>query len=235
MVLASDFQYKLSETSTDYIDKERKSRSDVLLMVANRRTEQIEQVKFEDIVDILKGYHCIANEASYGGKVPGSMKYFQPLYANEKFRTWAIPSSGTPFEKWMIDQLKFSFVRLSTPRASIDHEKMFADNKSLVEYWEVNEDFEDKDYAVIGTTALKVLQSWNCDKTKKRGDSNILITPGFEFRNTKALLTNFHFPGETNLAMTCAFGGTDFILHAHQEAANLGYRISNYGDRLLII
>jgi len=67
------------------------------------------------------------------------------------------------------------------------------------------------------------------------GDTNIFITPGFDFQLVDAMLTNFHLPRATPLMMTCAFGGRENVLKAYQEAIKEKYRFYSFGDAMLIV
>ncbi|MBI3695038.1 MAG: S-adenosylmethionine:tRNA ribosyltransferase-isomerase, partial [Acidobacteria bacterium] len=63
---------------------------------------------------------------------------------------------------------------------------------------------------------------------------DIFIYPGFRFRITAALLTNFHLPRSTLLMLVCAFGGRELVLRAYQHAVEQRYRFYSYGDCMLI-
>ena len=67
-----------------------------------------------------------------------------------------------------------------------------------------------------------------------RGETDLLIQPGYRFRVVDGLLTNFHLPRSTLLALVCAFAGTDRVLGAYREAVRLGYRFYSYGDAMLL-
>ncbi len=66
------------------------------------------------------------------------------------------------------------------------------------------------------------------------GETSIFISPGFEFRVVKGLLTNFHLPQSTLLMLVCAFGGTEQVLAAYRHAVEKGYRFFSYGDCMLL-
>ncbi len=66
------------------------------------------------------------------------------------------------------------------------------------------------------------------------GWTRIFITPGFEFRATGAMLTNFHLPRSTLLMMISAFAGREHVLAAYAEAVALRYRFFSYGDAMFI-
>jgi len=88
----------------------------------------------------------------------------------------------------------------------------------------------------VGTTSVRVLEtvarSGPLDAAS--GWTDIFIHPRFEFRATDVLLTNFHLPGSTLLALVCAFAGRDLTLAAYAEAVRERYRFFSYGDAMLI-
>jgi S-adenosylmethionine:tRNA ribosyltransferase-isomerase len=89
----------------------------------------------------------------------------------------------------------------------------------------------------VGSTATRVLE------TVARGPglaptsawTNLFITPGFEFRLTDRLITNFHLPRSTLLILVSAFAGRERVLAAYEEAKRRGYRFYSYGDAMLIL
>jgi S-adenosylmethionine:tRNA ribosyltransferase-isomerase len=86
----------------------------------------------------------------------------------------------------------------------------------------------------VGTTSVRTLESAAIDG-KMSGSTNLFIYPGFEFRRTGALLTNFHLPRTSLLLLVCAFAGTELTLAAYRHAVAEGYRFFSYGDCMLIL
>ena len=94
----------------------------------------------------------------------------------------------------------------------------------------------------IGTTVVRALEDSAQSASKSGGetvfagpaDARIFITPGYEFRVVDALLTNFHLPRSTLLAMVCAFAGREKVLAAYRRAVEAGYRFYSYGDCMFI-
>jgi S-adenosylmethionine:tRNA ribosyltransferase-isomerase len=85
----------------------------------------------------------------------------------------------------------------------------------------------------VGTTSLRALEAAALSG-KLEGETDLFITPGFEFRVVKRLLTNFHLPKSTLLMLACAFGGKDQVLRAYSHAIAERYRFFSYGDAMLI-
>ncbi|MDR0324570.1 MAG: S-adenosylmethionine:tRNA ribosyltransferase-isomerase, partial [Oscillospiraceae bacterium] len=67
------------------------------------------------------------------------------------------------------------------------------------------------------------------------GETGIFITPGYRFRVTDALITNFHLPQSTLLMLVSAFYTREGILSAYEEAVRERYRFFSFGDCMVII
>jgi S-adenosylmethionine:tRNA ribosyltransferase-isomerase len=67
------------------------------------------------------------------------------------------------------------------------------------------------------------------------GATNLFIKPGYKFKIVDAMITNFHLPKSTLLALVAAFAGLENILAAYQHAVKQGYRFYSYGDAMLIL
>jgi S-adenosylmethionine:tRNA ribosyltransferase-isomerase len=89
----------------------------------------------------------------------------------------------------------------------------------------------------VGTTTVRTLESaWTGGEVRPRpGRTEIFIRPGHAFGAVDALVTNFHLPRSTLLALVCAFGGTDRVLAAYREAVRERYRFFSYGDAMAIL
>ncbi len=90
----------------------------------------------------------------------------------------------------------------------------------------------------VGTTSVRVLETVADDAGRivpGSGWTRLLIYPPYRFRAVDALVTNFHLPESTLLAMLFAFAGREGILAAYAEAIHAGYRFYSYGDAMLIL
>jgi S-adenosylmethionine:tRNA ribosyltransferase-isomerase len=86
----------------------------------------------------------------------------------------------------------------------------------------------------VGTTTVRVLESLARDAPLE-GRTDLFVTPPFDFRRTDALLTNFHLPGSTLLALVMAFAGVDETLRLYELAIGERYRFYSFGDAMLIL
>ncbi|MDB5868854.1 MAG: S-adenosylmethionine--tRNA-ribosyltransferase-isomerase [Polaromonas sp.] len=85
----------------------------------------------------------------------------------------------------------------------------------------------------VGTTTVRALESAEkfgpgCD------DTNIFITPGFDFKVVDVLLTNFHLPKSTLMMLVSAFSGYEHIMALYRHAISARYRFFSYGDAMLL-
>ena len=85
----------------------------------------------------------------------------------------------------------------------------------------------------VGTTVVRALESWSLSGPR-RGETRLLIQPGYEFRVVDGLLTNLHLPRSTLLALVMAFGGVREVRLAYAEAVRERYRFFSYGDAMLL-
>ena len=95
----------------------------------------------------------------------------------------------------------------------------------------------------VGTTVVRALEAAAL-RAAESGSPELLVAgkayarlfiyPGFHFRVVDALLTNFHLPRSTLLALVCAFAGRENVLAAYNHAVQAGYRFYSYGDCMLI-
>ncbi len=86
----------------------------------------------------------------------------------------------------------------------------------------------------VGTSSVRALESWAITADPE-GFTGLFIFPGFRFKMVNAMITNFHMPRTTVLAMVMAFAGRDLILNAYREAVRRRYRFLSYGDAMLIV
>ncbi|MGH6611775.1 MAG: tRNA preQ1(34) S-adenosylmethionine ribosyltransferase-isomerase QueA, partial [Burkholderiaceae bacterium] len=102
----------------------------------------------------------------------------------------------------------------------------------------INEAREDNRRIVaIGTTSLRAIESAVDESHGVRPgarETSLFITPGYRFRISDLLLTNFHLPRSTLLMLVSAFAGIDRIRAAYAHAIEQRYRFFSYGDAMLL-
>ena len=88
----------------------------------------------------------------------------------------------------------------------------------------------------VGTTVVRALESIAKQGQIEafQGETDIFITPGFEFKVIDAMVTNFHLPESSLIMLVSAFAGAQTILKSYQHAINSGYRFYSYGDAMFL-
>ena len=85
----------------------------------------------------------------------------------------------------------------------------------------------------VGTTSVRTLESW-AKSGQAQGDTQIFITPGFEFQWVDCLITNFHLPKSTLMMLVSAFAGYEHVMALYAHAIAQKYRFFSYGDAMLL-
>ena len=89
----------------------------------------------------------------------------------------------------------------------------------------------------VGTTSVRVLET-AAERSQVKactGRTNLFIKPSYEFKMVDAMVTNFHLPRSTLLALVAAFAGLEKVLAAYEHAVKKQYRFYSYGDAMLIL
>jgi S-adenosylmethionine:tRNA ribosyltransferase-isomerase len=85
-----------------------------------------------------------------------------------------------------------------------------------------------------GTTVARTLETWAASG-EREGESRLFIYPGYEWRVVDVLLTNFHLPRSTLLAMIMSFAGKELVREAYRVAVEERYRFYSFGDAMLLV
>ena len=188
-------------------------------------------------------------EGEPAGEAPLPPYITEPLADPERYQTVyaehegsaAAPTAGLHFTPELLAGLDVErvtlHVGLDTFRpVSVDD---LADHELHSERYEVApeawERIRDADRVVaVGTTTVRVLESL-ARGAPLAGRTDLFVTPGFEFRRTDALLTNFHLPGSTLLALVMAFAGIEETRRLYELAIEERYRFYSFGDAMLIL
>ena len=181
---------------------------------------------------------------------------YQTVY-NEKPGAVAAPTAGLHFDNEMMAKLKakgvnFAFVTLHVGAGTFQPVKVdeIADHIMHAEYIEVPTEVVEQinqtkanggKVIAVGTTSVRSLESaakiakdQNKEFGEYYGDTDIFITPGYEFQIVDALVTNFHLSESTLLMLVSAFSGYDNIIAAYKHAVAEQYRFFSYGDAMFL-
>jgi len=177
---------------------------------------------------------------------------YQTVYARVPGAV-AAPTAGLHFSATLIDKLKqrnissgfvtlhvgagtFKPVRSEFIADHVMHKEWFSVDKALCDMINRTRAAGGRVIAV-GTTVVRCLESASAQGYLQpfRGETDIFIYPGYQFRVIDGLITNFHLPESTLLMLVCAFAGTAKTLSAYNHAVTAGYRFFSYGDAMLIL
>ncbi|MBQ9682959.1 MAG: tRNA preQ1(34) S-adenosylmethionine ribosyltransferase-isomerase QueA [Neisseriaceae bacterium] len=176
---------------------------------------------------------------------------YQTVYCKQQGAV-AAPTAGLHFTPEMLHALKqkgvilqevtlhvgagtFQPVRVENIKDHKMHHERYTVSQSVVNAIQTAQK-NGKKICAVGTTSLRALEaaSLSGTLTAGSGDTDIFITPGFQFRTANMLLTNFHLPKSTLLMLVSAFAGYDKIRHIYQHAIDEKYRFFSYGDAMLL-
>jgi len=176
---------------------------------------------------------------------------YQTVYA-KKHGAVAAPTAGLHFDQPLLDKLadmgvSSTFVTLHVGAGTFQPVRVdnIADHHMHSEYIEVGDDVVDAvqrtranggRVIAVGTTSVRALESAAREGklSTYSGDTNIFITPGYQFKVVDALITNFHLSESTLLMLVCAFSGYDAVMAAYKHAVQTGYRFFSYGDAMFL-
>jgi S-adenosylmethionine:tRNA ribosyltransferase-isomerase len=164
---------------------------------------------------------------------------YQTVYAREAGSA-AAPTAGLHFTPKLISGLDVERVTL---HVGLDTFRPIAvddlgDHRLHGERYEVSESAWERirsaaRVVAVGTTTVRVLETL-ARGAQLAGRTDLFITPGFEFRRVDALLTNFHLPRSTLLALVMAFAGVEETRELYRLAVAERYRFYSFGDAMLI-
>jgi len=172
---------------------------------------------------------------------PSDRERYQTVFAKEKGSV-AAPTAGLHFTPEILDECRLAgagiaYVTLHVGLGTFQpiHTEEVTRHRLHAERYEITPENQAKIQAAsrriaVGTTSVRALETGG-----SAGETDLFIYPGFEFRATGAMLTNFHLPRTSLLLLVCALGGTDFVLSAYRHAVEQRYRFYSYGDCMLIV
>ncbi|WP_434779844.1 tRNA preQ1(34) S-adenosylmethionine ribosyltransferase-isomerase QueA [Neisseria sp. Ec49-e6-T10] len=176
---------------------------------------------------------------------------YQTVYAKYEGAI-AAPTAGLHFTDDILTRLKnkgvrLAYVTLHVGAGTFQPVKVdnIADHVMHSEWFNISDETvvaieqtkkNNKNVWAVGTTTLRALESAATSGILKAGsqDTNIFITPGFQFKVVDVLVTNFHLPKSTLLMLVSAFSGFEFIKNVYQHAIEHRYRFFSYGDAMLL-
>jgi S-adenosylmethionine:tRNA ribosyltransferase-isomerase len=176
---------------------------------------------------------------------------YQTLFARHAGAV-AAPTAGLHFDQALLDELDkrgiaktfvtlhvgsgtFQPVRVENLAEHLMHKEFYQVNAEAVAAVEQTRKNGGRVVA-IGTTAVRALESASASGCLQAGfgDTELFITPGYQFKSVDAMLTNFHLPESTLLMLISAFAGYQSVRQAYSHAIAQQYRFFSYGDAMAI-
>jgi S-adenosylmethionine:tRNA ribosyltransferase-isomerase len=182
---------------------------------------------------------------------PEDLQRYQTVYATEPGAV-AAPTAGLHFDELTLEKIRQLGVKLAyitlhvgigtfrpVQTETLDehpmHEERYEIGKEAADIINSTIDTGGRIVAV-GTTSVRTLESVaeNRHIQAAQGKTRLFIQPGYEFKIVDAVVTNFHLPKSTLLALVGAFAGMGAVLEAYQHAIEQKYRFYSYGDAMFI-
>jgi S-adenosylmethionine:tRNA ribosyltransferase-isomerase len=176
---------------------------------------------------------------------------YQTVYAKEPGAV-AAPTAGLHFDQALLERMqekgiRTAFVTLHVGAGTFQPVRTEDLSRHVMhsEWYTIPQETADliktarnSGHAVVavGTTSLRALESASQSGELQAGsaDTQLFITPGYEFKTVDRLVTNFHLPKSTLLMLVSAFAGYDPIRAAYAHAISQRYRFFSYGDAMLL-
>ena len=178
---------------------------------------------------------------------------YQTVYAKEEGSA-AAPTAGLHFTSQLLDRIKakgvgygevtlhvglgtFRPVKVESIEDHLMHSEYFCVTEETAN--EINRRRQNGGRIIaVGTTSCRVLESASDGQGivhPMSADTAIFIYPGYKFKATDALITNFHLPESTLIMLVSALAGKDNTMNAYAQAVREGYRFFSFGDSMLIV
>lgn len=203
----------------------------------------------ELIEHLGEGRWLVRLDGEPAGEAPLPPYITEPLDDPERYQTVysrdpgsaAAPTAGLHFTSELLERLDIERVTLHVGLDTFrpmtvddlsEHELHGERYEVAPEAWERIRAAER--VLAVGTTTVRVLETVARDNLSQ-GRTRLFITPGFEFRRVDHLLTNFHLPRSTLLALVMAFAGVDEVRRLYRLAIEERYRFYSFGDAMLIL
>jgi len=176
---------------------------------------------------------------------------YQTVYAKHPGAV-AAPTAGLHFDQALLDQLQQQGVLLTWLTLHVGagtfqpvRTENLAEHQMHSEWYHLPQTTVDiietaqrsgRKVIAVGTTSMRALES--ASQTGKlvagSSDTQLFVTPGYQFKTVDRLITNFHLPKSTLMMLVSAFAGVDRIRHAYSHAIAQRYRFFSYGDAMLL-
>lgn len=188
-----------------------------------------------------------------GGSEQSDIKRYQTVYARAS-GSIAAPTAGLHFTPRLLEELEAGGVRIAKVTLHVGRgtfrpiqtedaraHKMLAESylmearEAALVHAAIR---EGRRVVSVGTTSTRTLETLARQAGgfgPGRGQTELYITPGHDWKLVSGLITNFHLPRSTPLMLACAFLGREKLLAAYREAVARRYRLYSYGDAMMVL
>lgn len=186
------------------------------------------------------------------GTTPQDAERYQTVYARRRGSV-AAPTAGLHFTPAILEEVRAVGVDVVEITLHISYGTFKPIRAEAFEEYEMEREeanvnrsaaraisaakLEGRRVVAVGTTAVRALETAGDDSgvvAPFRGETDLFIYPGYRFKVVDALLTNFHLPRSSLLALVAAFAGVENVLGWYAAAVEEGYRFYSYGDAMFI-
>jgi S-adenosylmethionine:tRNA ribosyltransferase-isomerase len=185
----------------------------------------------------------------------GDLSLYQTVYATKE-ESAAAPTAGLHFTEELLARIRAKGTGIASVDLAIGLDtfrpveaERIEDHRIHSERFSVSQETIDAisgararggRVVAVGTTCVRSLESaFDAEAMAMRPcteqSTRLFITPGYDFKATDALVTNFHLPCSTLLMLVSAFASREAVLAAYRQAVEGGYRFYSFGDAMLIL
>jgi len=236
------------------VGSEIRFKDNLIARVLEKQPSGIVLIEFETTVDEVLQYCDKFGEVPvppYVKQQPKDLATYQTVYASE-IGSVAAPTAGFHFTERLLDELRDRGIQMEYITLHVGIGTFQPVKTKTLEEHEMHSEFVQVDQGTadrinqakqsgrrivaVGTTTTRALEGV-AEVSGVVGvsrDVNLFITPGYRFKIVDALITNFHLPKSTLLALVSALASREQILSAYEEAKNQGYRFYSFGDAMFI-
>lgn len=176
---------------------------------------------------------------------PQAEEGYQTVYARNPGSA-AAPTAGLHFTGEVLEEVERAGAKLTRVTLHVGtgtfapvRAAKLAEHRMHAEHYSAPEEAartvtEARRTIAVGTTAARTLESWAASGARE-GETDLFIYPGYSWRVVDVLLTNFHLPRSTLLAMVMSFAGKELVREAYEAAVKERYRFFSFGDAMLLV
>jgi S-adenosylmethionine:tRNA ribosyltransferase-isomerase len=233
----------------------------VRLVIPKNEDPKNDDPKNEDVFKILdRAGHVPLPPYIRRADTPNDRDRYQTVFARERGSV-AAPTAGLHFTPGILEACRTAGAEIARVTLHVGlgtfqplHYEVIEQAHLHSESFDVPEETiramdRAKRVIAVGTTSVRAIESQarresasprttgedTAASPNPRAETDLFIYPGFEFRRTGAMLTNFHLPRSSLLVLVCAFAGRELTLAAYNHAVDQRYRFFSYGDCMLIV